>query len=118
MKTTMKTLLIACSALSLILLAGCRREDVREVTIEVPSLAADKEAAVKDAFVIKDARDPRRNRYYDGIYPDSFRFDHEKKTVTLSYDSMKIAHTNIRMLIRDRGFEVVFPTNTTGRAGY
>jgi Fe-S cluster biosynthesis and repair protein YggX len=37
---------------------------------------------------------------------------------TTAYDSMKIAKTNIRMLIESAGVEVLFPSNTTGVAGY
>ena len=36
----------------------------------------------------------------------------------LKYDSMTVAQTNIRMAIESNGIHVVFPENTTGRAGY
>ena len=36
----------------------------------------------------------------------------------MKYDSMKIAKTNIRMLIESAGVEVLFPSNATGVAGY
>lgn len=37
----------------------------------------------------------------------------------MKYDSMKIAHTNIRMLLQEAGLEVVFPKNNkSGVAGY
>lgn len=108
-----KTLFIFLAIISICL--GCRREDIREVTVEIPSLTAVNQASVKEAFVIRDARDPRRNHVYDGIYLDSFAFDLERKTVTLRYDSMKIAHTNIRMLIEKAGLPVVYPPNRNGQ---
>lgn len=108
-----KTLFIILATLTLCL--GCRREDVREVTIEIPALTAADQAKVKEAFVIKDKYDPRHARVYDGIYLDSFVFDLEKKTVTMKYDSMKIAHTNIRMLIESAGLKVVYPPNRNGQ---
>ena len=111
----MKHLLISLSALSL-LFCGCRREDIREFTVEIPGLTASNQAQVVEAFNL---RTPGSGaKVYDGIDTSSFKFDLEKKTLTLKYDSMKIAQTNIRMLIQDKGVEVFFPSNTTGRAGY
>ena len=97
-------------------LAGCRREDIREFTVEMPSLTEADKSKVVDAFTIRSPGRPPR--VYEGILSDSFKFDFDKKTLTLKYDSMKIAQTNIRMLIQNKGVEVVFPTNTTGVAGY
>ena len=97
-------------------LAGCRREDIREFTVEMPSLTEADKSKVVDAFTIRSPGRPPR--VYEGILSDSFKFDFDKKTLTLKYDSMKIAQTNIRMLIQGKGVEVVFPTNTTGVAGY
>lgn len=114
MKSTVTGFLLLVFALSAF--SGCRREDIREVTVEIPSLTESNRAGVREAFVIRDKRDPRRNRYYDGIFADSIKTDAEKKTVTLTYDSMKIAHTNIRMLLAAAGYEVVFPENRNGTA--
>jgi len=97
-------------------LSGCRREDVREFTVEIPGLTAENRNIVVDAFKIR--KPGQAERVYEGIYPDSFRFDLERKTLTMRYDSMKIAKTNIRMLIQDKGVEVHFPSNATGVAGY
>ena len=98
------------------LLAGCRREDIREFTVEMPSLTVADKQKVVDAFTI---RSPGRSpRVYEGVFTDSFRFDFDKKTLTMKYDSMKIAQTNIRMLIESSGVEVHFPSNATGVAGY
>ncbi len=97
-------------------LAGCRREDVREFTVEIPGLSQENRQKVVEAFVIK--KPGQSPRVYDGIRTDTFAFDFGKKTLTMKYDSMKIAQTNIRMLIQDAGVEVSFPSNTTGVAGY
>ena len=110
----LKILMIAVAMVAF--LAGCRREDIREFTIEMPSLTEADKSKVVDAFTIRSPGRPPR--VYEGVFTDSFKFDFAKKTLTLKYDSMKIAQTNIRMLIQDKGVEVVFPTNTTGIAGY
>ena len=112
MKTTLS--LIAIAALAT--LCGCRREDIREFTVEMPSLTEADRQKVVDAFTIRSPGRPPR--VYEGIFTDSFRFDFDKKTLTMKYDSMKIAQTNIRMLIESKGVEVLFPSNTTGVAGY
>lgn len=97
-------------------LSGCRREDVREFTVEIPGLTQENKQKVVDAFTLRKPGQPPR--VYDGIRPDTFVFDFDKKTLTMKYDSMKIAKTNIRMLIESAGVEVHFPSNTTGVAGY
>ena len=94
-------------ALALVAIAGCRRADIREMTVEIPAL---KEA---DKPVIAKALSQ-----YGGVKTDSFEWNLEKGTLTLKYDSMSVAQTNIRMAIEAKGIEVVFPENTTGRAGY
>ena len=110
----LKMLMLA--AVMVAFLAGCRREDIREFTVEMPSLTEADKSKVVDAFTIRSPGRPPR--VYEGIFTDSFKFDFDKKTLTMKYDSMKIAQTNIRMLIQGKGVEVVFPTNTTGVAGY
>ena len=112
----MKKLLLLIAIAAAATMSGCRREDVREFTVEMPSLTEADKSKVVDAFTI---RSPGRPPHvYEGIFTDSFKFDFGKKTLTMRYDSMKIAQTNIRMLIESKGVEVVFPTNTTGVAGY
>ena len=97
-------------------LSGCRREDVREFTVEIPGLTQENKQKVVDAFTLR--KPGQTPRVYDGIRPDTFVFDFDKKTLTMKYDSMKIAMTNIRMLIESAGVEVLFPSNATGVAGY
>ena len=55
---------------------------------------------------------------YGGVDKASYKFDYAAHTLTLRYDSMQVAQTNLRMAIADKGVNVVFPTNTTGFAGY
>ena len=98
------------------LFGGCRREDIREVTIQMPSLQESDKQKVVEAFTVRSPGRPPR--VYEGIFTDSFKFDFDAKTLTMRYDSMKIAQTNIRMLIQSKGVEVLFPSNTTGVAGY
>ena len=98
-------------------LSGCRREDVREFTVEIPGLTQENKQKVVDAFTVRKPGQPPR--VYEGIRPDTFSFDFGKKTLTMKYDSMKIAKTNIRMLIEAAGVEVHFPSNNaSGVAGY
>ena len=112
----MKKSLLLITIVALAALSGCRREDIREFTIEMPSLTEADKSKVVDAFTIRSQGRPPR--VYEGIFIESFKFDFDKKTLTMKYDSMKIAQTNIRMLIQSKGVDVVFPTNTTGVAGY
>ena len=104
----MKTVSALVLPLVLVLaLAGCRREDWRDVTLDVPGLKPEVEKTVRDALA-----------KYEGVDMASLRFDYAAKTVYLKYDSMKVARTNFRAAIAAKGVETVFPTNTTGRAGY
>ena len=106
MKKSFLTILLSAAALTA-LLQGCRRSDVRQFTVSIPSLTEAGKPAVEQALA-----------KYNGIEKDSYVWDFKKKTLTLRYDSMQIARTNIRMAIAEKGFTVDFPTNTTGRAGY
>jgi hypothetical protein len=90
-----------------LLAAGCRRSDVRTLTLSLPRLSETDKPLIEQALA-----------KYNGVEKDSYLWDFQKKTLTLRYDSMQIARTNIRMAIADKGVSVVFPTNTTGRAGY
>ena len=94
-------------AIAICAMAGCRREDIREVTLEVPGINATNETAIVDAL-----------GRYEGVDRRTIRFDQAAKTVTLKYDSMKVAQTNLRMSIEEKGIAVTFPQNTTGMAGY
>lgn len=103
MKNTSILLVLSLSAA----LLGCRREDVRECTFSIPGLTESNRTSVVQVL-----------SKYAGIEKDSYRWDFTAKTLTLRYDSMQLAQTNIRMAIADRGIEVEFPTNATSRAGH
>lgn len=82
----------------LFVLAGCRREDIREFTVSIPGLAESNRVTVVEALA-----------KYNGIDKTSYKWDFSAKTLTLKYDSMQIAKTNIRMAIAGKGIEVDFP---------
>lgn len=92
-------------------LLGCRREDVREMTVTIPGL---------------DVSDPRKDTKIveavvtaqDGVFPESYVWDLEKKTLRLKYDSMKVAKSNIRYAIDELGIAVEFPKKKDDHAGY
>jgi hypothetical protein len=84
-----------CAALAVLMFAGCRREDVQEFTLEIPSLSASSQADVVEALA-----------KYNGIRKDSYRWDLEAKTLTLKYDSMQIAKENIRQAIEAKNIAI------------
>lgn len=95
-------MLIAICAIS-----GCRRSDVREFTVELPGLTEANKAQVVEALA-----------KYDGVKKDSYVFDFGKKTLTLRYDSMKVARENVRQAIEAKGVKVIYPEVKGGYAGY
>ena len=88
-------ILSTLAVLALFLSTGCRRTDVRDYTLTLPGLTE----ANKDQVVAALSK-------YAGVHKDSYRFDFEKKTLSLRYDSMQIAKTNIRMAIQEKGLDV------------
>lgn len=92
---------------SLTVLAGCRREDVREMTVSMPGLVEADKPKIVEAL-----------KKYNGIRKDSYVWDMAAKTLTLKYDSMQIAQANIRYAIDEKGVKVAFPEKTDGRAGH
>jgi len=102
----MKTFLLY-AALTLMFLPGCRRTDVREMTVSMPGLAEADKAKVVAAL-----------SKYAGVEKDSYRWDMEARTLTLRYDSMQIAQANIRYAIDEKGVKVAFPEKKDDRAGH
>jgi hypothetical protein len=84
-----------CVALAVLTLAGCRREDVREFTLEIPALNASNRAVVAEALA-----------KYNGIRKDSYLWDLNAKTLTLKYDSMQIAKENIRQAVEAKNIAI------------
>ena len=91
----------------LLLSCGCRREDVREMTVSMPGLTEANKAQVVEAL-----------QKYAGVQKDSYVWDMNAKTLTLRYDSMQIAQANIRYAIDEKGVKVAFPEKTDNRAGH
>ena len=91
----------------LLLTGGCRREDIREMTVFLPDLREADKAKVVEALA-----------KYNGIEKDSYAWDMSAKTLTLRYDSMQIAQANIRYAIDEKGVKVAFPAKTDNRAGH
>ena len=101
MRLTALTILLALT------LAGCRRTDVREMTVTMESLTEADKPKIVEAL-----------SKYNGIEKDSYRWDMAAKALTLRFDSMQIAQANIRYAIDEKGVKVVFPKKTSDRAGY
>lgn len=99
------TVLTALTALTA--LTGCRREDVREMTVSMPELKEADKTKVVEALA-----------KYNGVQKDSYVWDMNAKTLTLRYDSMQIAQANIRYAIDEKGVKVAFPEKTDNRAGH
>ena len=100
-------LLATLFALSLLVLSGCRRTDVREMTVSIPGLTEANRDKVVEALA-----------KYAGVDKSSYKWDMGAKTLTLSYDSMQIAQANIRYAIDEKGVKVAFPEKTDDRAGH
>ena len=97
----------ACVLTLTALLCGCRREDIREMTVSMPNLTEADKAKVIESIA-----------KYNGIVKDSLVWDMKAKTLTLRYDSMQIAQANIRYAIDEKGVKVAFPAKTDERAGH
>ena len=103
----MKHLIVLTALTALTALTGCRREDVREMTVSMPGLTEANRAKVVEALA-----------KYNGVQKDSYVWDMSAKTLTLRYDSMQIAQANIRYAIDEKGIKVAFPEKTDNRAGH
>ena len=99
-------LLIALTAIAAFT-DGCRREDFREHMFEIPGMTPENTNAIKKAVSV-----------YNGVDMDSLEFDIGKKTLKVRFDSMKIARTNIRMAIEEKGIAVKHPEKNGAPAGY
>ncbi len=99
-------LLIALTAIAAFT-DGCRREDFREHVFEIPGMTPENINAIKKAVSV-----------YNGVDMDSLEFDIGKKTLKIRFDSMKIARTNIRMAIEEKGIAVKYPEKKSESAGY
>ena len=92
---------------ALFMLSGCRREDYREMTVEMPALKESDKAVIVKAL-----------SQYAGVDQSSYRWDFAAKTLTLRYDSMRIAQANVRYAIDEKGIAVRFPEKKDDHAGH
>ena len=76
-------------------LSGCRLSDKRTFTVETPG--------VKNEVCAQ--RVAQALSTLDGVDMASLRFDLAKKTVTLTYESMKLGKKNIEHAIAHAGFD-------------
>ena len=98
----------ALCAVAVFACSGCRREDPRTYAFSVPGLTEGNAAKARAAVAA-----------YDGVDAGSIAFDFAAKTMTLKYDSMKVARTNIRMALEAAGIKADFPAKKPGSpAGY
>ena len=92
---------------------GCRREDVRTCDIEIRGLTTASAVQIKKAEAALGRYAGVRKGPYDWHMGGNGNL-----VLTLQYDSMQIAQTNLRMAIAETGAEVVCPTNASWRAGH
>ncbi len=85
-----RTIVIISAAL---VMAGCRRSDVRDFSVHVPDVTRENIQLVGSVL-----------GRYGGIDMSSLSFDDTKKVLSLKYDSMQIAKKNIEMAIAKTGF--------------
>lgn len=87
--------------------AGCRKEDIRTVTVSVPELRN-----TACAKIIGDSLSKQM-----GVKPEKLKFDLTSRTVDVTYDSIFIARKNIEFAIADAGFKAnEVPANTNAAA--
>ncbi len=88
-------------------LCGCRTSDIRTVTISVPDLKNEAcQKLIANTFATT-----------DGIFAESVAFDLGKRTVTVRYDSMKLAIKNIEHQIAKLGLSTAdIPADPAARA--
>jgi hypothetical protein len=102
----MKNLYIA-AIIAISLVSGCRREDIRSITVEMTGLTEGRKASIVNTL-----------SKYNGVKIATIKWDTSNTKVSLDYDSMQIAQTNIRMAIEESGVKVKYPIKKDKRAGY
>ena len=91
MKKCQTVLVLAFTCLCL----SCRRQDIRTVTISVPAM---RNAACTNIIAV--ALQKAQN-----IPPEWIQTDIEKRTVTVTYDSLQRATKSLEFAIADAGFQ-------------
>jgi copper chaperone CopZ len=78
-----------------LVMSGCRETDVRTLTVKVPALASE-----VDVQQIRKALTP-----LNGVNKELLVFDVKEHKVTVTYDSMVVAHKNIEIAIAEAGYD-------------
>ncbi len=94
MITRMKHLFSLFVLFGVLLVSGCRVSDVRVFTVKVPAMAAE-----EDVQRIRKALAP-----LNGVNKEQAVYDVKEHTVTVTYDSMVVAHKNIEIAIAEAGY--------------
>ena len=81
--------------LAVVALCGCRIQDQRELAVKVPQMKTE-----GDVAKVRNSLTPLH-----GVGLQHARFDLATQTVTLSFDSMVIAHKNIEIAIAEAGYD-------------
>lgn len=89
------------------MLIGCRQSDIREMSVQLPDLNEALQPKIIEIVT-----------HCNGVNTNSLCFDLAKRTLTLSYDSMKTAQSNIRYALDEAGVKVIFPEKTNDHAGH
>ncbi len=104
----MRTVTLCIIALAGVLaVAGCRKTDIRTVTVSVPDMR--NRACAK---IIGDALSRQM-----GVKPEKLKIDLNTRTVEVTYDSLFVAKKNIEFTIAEAGFNAnEVPANTNAAA--
>ena len=88
-------------------MTGCKRNDFRRHDFHVPGMTKSNTNKIVTAL-----------SKYEGVDLDSIVWDLQAKTLSVRFDSMKVAQTNIRMAIEKEKIAVEYNKKTDGAAGY
>jgi len=96
---------VVASVMIILGLAACRTQDIRSKTIKIPDVKTEAARVVVSNALAQ----------LEGVIAPSIRFD--AGTVTVTYDSMKLALKNMEFAIADVGFSANdTPANAAKRA--
>ena len=93
----------------LVVASGCRKQDVRTVTLQVPDMKNQSCAErVLEAVAIELTSDPRvrpdRQSIQAVLLSGAVQPDLRLRTVTVKYDSLKLSLKNLEFAVADIGF--------------
>jgi copper chaperone CopZ len=103
----MKYMLMVFSLAGALLMSGCRVSDIRELTVQVPGMAAE-----SDVQRIRQALAP-----LNGVNKEQAVYNVTNRTIKVTFDSMVVANKNIEIAIAEAGYEangiaaIVAPAN-------